>query len=130
MVNNFTKRPKFIRPDTKLRKPSETQEAIALASHMKMKYPDILYTHIANEQQQSKVKEGLLPGVSDYMIFEIRGGYHGMALELKRRDGTNHLSDDQKKFFENMRARNYYCAVAYGWKEALKEIDKYLNLDN
>lgn len=110
-----------------MKAPSETQEAITLASYVRSHHPDIVFTHIANEGQQKKVKEGLEPGVCDYFFFEPRGQYHGLAIELKKRDRSNGPSKKQIKFIERISNKNYKCYVAYGWKEAVAQLEEYLS---
>jgi hypothetical protein len=118
----------FNRPPRRTKGPSETQEAITLASYMRMHLPEILFAHLANENQQSKMSEGLLPGLPDYLIAEARGVYFGLFLELKRRDKTNKPTKKQIECMEKLESRGYKCVVGYGWKESVELIKEYLSL--
>ena len=47
--------------------------------------------------------EGFLPGVSDLIIFEPRGGYSCLFLEMKKADGGNGASSiSLSKALENL----------------------------
>lgn len=70
--------------------------------------------------------EGLLPGVSDIMLLEPRGIYHGLFIEMKF--NKNGLSEEQIKFFLEAEKRKYKCVVCKTVDEFMKEITDYLNL--
>jgi hypothetical protein len=78
--------------------------------------------------RMNKLKaEGLLPGVSDLIIFEPRGGYSAMFLEMKRADGGCGASESQLEFIAKVESRGGYGVVANGFDEAKIFIDDYLN---
>ena len=52
---------------------------------------------------------GYNKGVPDLLIYEARGGYHGLAMELKSTSGA--LSEEQKKWLEDLEARKYKTVV-------------------
>jgi len=73
----------------------------------------------------------------DLIIFEPRGGYNGLFIELKvvspfKKDGTlkksEHLEGQQKTIIDLL-DRGYYADFATGFDEAKKIIDMYLNED-
>jgi hypothetical protein len=55
---------------------------------------------------------GLRPGTPDLMIFEPRGSYHGLFVELKM--PGNYPSDEQKSFKAELEARFYASAICPG----------------
>lgn len=62
-------------------------------------------------------------------LFE-RMSYHGCYIELKRPEHATHkngnCSDDQLKWIRQLRRSGYYVNVAFGWHEALTQLQEYL----
>lgn len=123
---------------------NEHDEQVAVVDYLHTQYPDVLFWSIPNGARLASGKgpqsrrtagirmnilkaEGLLPGVLDLEIFEPRGGYSAMFLEMKRSDGGSGASDNQLWFIGQAEARNGYCFVANGFDEAKPVIDDYLN---
>ena len=73
-------------------------------------------------------KQGLKTGVSDLFLPVARKGYHGLYIEMKNRQGTGRLSDDQKDFINDMASENYLCHVCEGSDEAIAQIKHYMEL--
>ena len=71
-------------------------------------------------------KQGVKAGVSDMLLLVSRGGYHGVALELKKPGGKK-PSANQLNFLASMKKHGYYSKTAYGAEEAIKTIELYLN---
>jgi hypothetical protein len=69
--------------------------------------------------------EGFLPGVSDLVIFEPRGGYSCLFLEMKRPDGGV-VSENQLWFIREVEARGAIGFVAAGASEAIEILTDYL----
>lgn len=97
------------------------------------RHPDLrLLFHVPNGgardiQTAARLKkEGVVPGVPDYLLLVPRSGYHGMAIELKRRNGGV-LSAAQIEIIELLNGHGYYAAVAGGWESARDLILQYLN---
>lgn len=113
---------------------SEHQEQVAVCQYLDVVYPDVLYFSVPNGasltnagRQMNKLKaEGLLPGVSDLIIFEPRGQYSCMFLEMKTLTGKP--SEVQQWFIRQVEARGAFGTFAYGADDAIKAIDIYLNL--
>ena len=74
----------------------------------------------------------------DLVIYEPRGRYHGLMLELKlegtrllKRDGeswaTPHIQE-QARMIEQLEGRGYSAAFACGFEEAKDIIDAYLRM--
>lgn len=72
------------------------------------------------------VQSGYRAGIPDLLIFEPRGDYHGLMLELKTEKGR--LSPKQRDWITMLGERGYYARVAYGWLEAKYYIQFYLDL--
>jgi len=71
-------------------------------------------------------KAGVRKGVSDYLFLCARGGFHGMALELKAKGGR--LTPEQRVFLEDAAGAGYYAMACIGWEKAREAILYYLNL--
>ena len=69
---------------------------------------------------------GYKKGFPDLFIYEARGKYHGLAIELKV--GYNKPTKDQLEWIENLNKRNYKAVVCRGMDETSFEIQKYLSL--
>lgn len=79
-----------------------------------------------NKREAGRLKKmGVKPGVSDYMIPIACGMYHGMWLEIKRKDGR--VSPAQKDWMEKMARQRRYVAVAYSLQEAIDKIEHYFS---
>lgn len=115
--------------------PLESKEAISLISIAR--YNPILRHHLIaipnggyrNEREAAKLKrEGVKAGVSDYFLaFPVRK-FHGLWLELKRKNkSTSRLSEAQKIWIDRMISCGYCAEVAYGADHAIKIINDYLN---
>lgn len=69
--------------------------------------------------------EGVKPGVSDIFLPVARCGFHGMFIEMKRKQGGR-LSDEQRNFISSVQQQGYFAIVPEGWEEASKWILGYL----
>lgn len=122
---------------------SEHDDQVAVVNYIDLCYPNVLRWSTPNGARLASGKgkgakkiaairwrillaEGALPGVSDLIIFEPRGGYSAMFLEMKRDDGGDGASDKQKKFLYEIEKRGGYGVVANGFDEAKEFIDDYL----
>ncbi len=78
--------------------------------------------------------EGQKPGVPDCFLAVPRPGvngkgYHGLFLELKRSDRSNHATPLQKEWIERLRQWGYQAVVCYGAQEAISAIKEYLGIE-
>lgn len=115
----------------------EHKAQTAVVDYLQMKYPDVLFwstpngAHLAGNVAQRAAKmnrlkaEGFLPGVSDLIIFEKRGQYSAMFLEMKREKGGT-VSENQQWFLAEVEKRGGFGAVAHGVEEAIDLIESYL----
>jgi hypothetical protein len=102
------------------------------ALYQECKYPELmLLYHIPNGGKRDiatakRLKaEGVKSGVPDLCLPVSRGGYHGLYIELKVNDNTT--TDNQKRWIAALSKQGYSTAVCYGWEEASKTIEDYLN---
>lgn len=92
--------------------------------------------HLAGTPMQRGAKmnrmkaEGFQPGVSDLFLMVARGGYHGLWIEMKRRNGRpSDVSEEQREFLARAEREGYQGAVCNGAAEAIAVIGEYLALE-
>lgn len=115
---------------------SEHQEQCSLitwTAYASVTYPELdLLFAIPNGGKRQRViaaklkAEGVKSGVPDLMLPVARGNYHGLFVEMKRKDGKE--SPNQKVWRERLIAENYQAIVCHSWLEAKDAIIFYLNL--
>jgi len=118
---------------------TEHGEQSAVVAYIQSRYPNALMWSTPNgghlsgnigkrSAQMNKLKsEGLLPGVSDLIIFEPRGGYSCLFIEMKRSNGGSGASENQMWFIREVEKRGAIGFVCNGADEAIPVIDDYLN---
>lgn len=67
---------------------------------------------------------GVKAGVPDLFYPVPVGGYHGLFIEMKARNGR--LRPEQKRWIQTLETFGYRCVVAHGWEEARKELERYV----
>lgn len=120
---------------------SEHEEQCAVVDYLHRVYPNVLFFSVPNGAQlagntigqraarMNKLKaEGFLPGVSDLIIFEPRGQYSALFLEMKRENGGE-VSENQMWFLREVERRGGFGIVVHGFEEAQEVIDNYLQPD-
>ena len=91
--------------------------------------PSLVPVHVPNEGKRTKqqgaalVRQGLKSGVPDILIFERKGNYAGLAIELKV--GYNKPTPNQKSFLEHLEKNGWLTAVCWGLDEVEKIIREY-----
>lgn len=70
--------------------------------------------------------EGVKAGFPDLGLPVPRFPYHGLYIEMKRRDGE--MRDNQERWAEDLVAQGYQHRVAYGADEAIEAIRAYMLL--
>jgi hypothetical protein len=98
------------------------------------RYPCLEWIHaIPNGGGRSRAQgamlkaEGVKPGVADIMLPVARGLYHGLYIEMKRRNGTEaDIRPAQRKFLTFVHEQGYFAVVCYGWEQAVGVIEHYL----
>lgn len=74
-------------------------------------------------------REGVRAGVPDLMLAIPSGSWHGLYIEMKRRErSASRVSPEQKDWLERLRRRGYRAEVCYGADEAISLIREYLGL--
>ena len=109
--------------------PTEKTEHLLTAKYLTFK--GLVFNHSPNEgkrevQYAAQLKAmGMRAGFPDFFIYEPRGKYHGLAIELKRVKGGR-VADTQQKCLDELSERGYMAVVCRGFEEARKTIDEYL----
>lgn len=123
---------------------NEESLQIAVCKYMKLQYPKVLFAcdlssglklTMGQAVKAKQMRESR--GYPDLIVFSANGGYHGLAIELKkegtkitRRDG--HLIADehvreQAEVLQRFLDQGYQAGFSIGFEQAKKAIDTYLN---
>lgn len=109
--------------------PTEKVEHLMTARYLFLK--GLCFNHSPNEgkrevQYAAQLKAmGMRAGFPDFFIYEPRGNYHGLAIELKRVKGGK-VSEAQKQCLKELSERGYKAVVCRGFEEAKNTIDSYI----
>lgn len=119
--------------------PTESDEQEFLfqwAELASLSVPDLeLLYHVPNGGLRNKVtayrlkREGVKAGVPDLCLPVPNDSYHGLYIEMKKRDHSNHPSKMQKIWIKRLQKKGYRVDVAYGADEAIKIICDYLEIE-
>lgn len=71
-------------------------------------------------------RAGYKKGIPDLLIFEPRGGYVGLALEVKTKTGR--ASEHQKKWQKELQGRGWRAEICKGLDACVKCIDEYFEV--
>lgn len=105
---------------------------MVVVRHLKTHYPAALFTISPSGMRlpigvARKFKMmGYRAGTPDLLIFEPKGNYHGLFIELKSEGGR--ASPEQKMFSAELIQRGYCCMLCFGAATAIYEIDRYMKL--
>lgn len=112
-------------------KHDEHKHQCAFVRYIRMKYKDVLFSasvagsvQMSVQQWKRATDSGYTKGFPDIVIYEPCGGYHGMAIEMKRKGGS--VRSEQKNVLKMMCERGYCAVVCYGADEAIDALDKYM----
>lgn len=84
---------------------------------------------LRNKIVAAKLKaEGVRAGYPDIGVDVARRGYHGLRIEMKRRNGGNGLSRLQTEWFRRLTEQGYLCHMAKGCDEAIAMLFWYLEI--
>ena len=78
-----------------------------------------------NEAKRMKAT-GYKRGFPDVFVYEPRGAFHGLAIELKKDQGGR-VSESQKEWLKSLEIRGYKAVVAKGYDEAVRVLERYLD---
>ncbi len=115
------------------RVPTEHTEQAKLVGRTRTFYPDVVVFAVPNGGLRNKREairlkaEGVLAGIPDLVFAEPRGRYHGLYVEMKRREGGR-VSDEQRDKIKKLRRRGYKVLVGHGVDEVWPEVEGYLAL--
>ncbi len=119
---------------------SESAEQCALISwwalaHKTFGVPEVCLFAVPNGGRRDAItgarlkEEGVRAGIPDLFLAYPKNGAHGLFLEMKRQKGSGsyyRATEAQKKAMEAFTEAGYLCVVAYGAREAIDAIEKYL----
>lgn len=77
-----------------------------------------------NEAKRMKAT-GYKRGFPDVFVYEPRGPFHGLAIELKKEKGGT-VSKSQKEWQQALEKRGYHATVAKGYDMAVDVLERYL----
>lgn len=119
-----------------MRKRSEATEQEVVMQWARLQesaYPKLsLLHHIPNGGSRNKSeaanlkRQGVKAGVPDLCLPVPVGKEHGMYIEMKY--GKNKTTKDQDRWLDSLKRMGYRTKVCYSAEEAIKEIQKYLQL--
>ena len=96
-----------------------------------MQYKEVFYNGSAggmwtSKSQGVKMKAtGYKSGFPDIFLYEPKGVYSGLAIELKVKG--NYASPNQKIVLQKLRDKGYQAFVCTGLDETIQTINTYLN---
>ena len=102
-------------------------------TYCRHKYGKYLIAHIPNEsrskpQYRAKLKRlGLVAGMPDIMVFAPSGGYHGLAIELKRKYTSP--NDTQIAILTSLQSVGWYSTWLRSFDAFKDLIDRYMSAD-
>lgn len=114
---------------------------IAISKYLSLQYPDVVFTSDASGLVMSMgaaIKAKRMRSddkIPDLLIFEPRGVYHALLLELKvkspyLKDGVTLRKDShlaaQKQTLDKLKSKNYLATFCTGFDEAKSIIDGYM----
>jgi len=118
-------------PFTKYGVLKEEHEQAAVVAFLREKYPDALFTIAPNGMKLPPSvairlsRTGYRAGTPDIMIFEPRGRFHGLFVEMKATRGGE-VSKPQVIFREALLARGYQSIICAGAGAARLCITEYM----
>ena len=135
----------------KKKKSSKKEEKIqlALSKYARTKYPDIIFqVDIASgmkltQGQAVKAKDMRSErGQPDFMVFETRGGFSALLIELKNEVSDVYLKDgvtisdakssdhvrEQDAILKRLRAKGFMAVFGFGLSHCIEILDSYMKL--
>lgn len=104
----------------------------AVINYVNAQYPRLLYCASAggvrtSMKQAVKMKRtGYVKGFPDLFIYEPKGQWHGLAIEMKTSRGV--MSQHQKEWQNELMKRGYIAVTCKSFDQAQIIIDEYLAL--
>jgi hypothetical protein len=131
-VKTFKKTYKKSTSRRKVSPESESNQQEIVIKYLRLAYPDALYCASAggmwtsDSQRIKMARTGYVKGFPDLFIYEPRGKFHGLAIEMKKVKGSK-IEPEQVQWQEQLRNRGYASYICKGKDEAIKVIDEYFN---
>jgi len=131
-VKTFKKTYKKSTSKRKIAPESEANQQEIVVKYLRLAYPDALYCASAggmwtsDSQRIKMARTGYVKGFPDLFIYEPRGEFHGLAIEMKKVKGSK-IEPEQVQWQEQLRNRGYCSYICKGNEEAIKVIDEYFN---
>lgn len=113
-----------------VKKGTEASVQQAVVTYLQLQYPFALYCATAGGVKTSYLQAvrlkatGYVKGIPDLLIFEPRGNFHGLMIELKK-DAKSYATKEQKKWIEDLNSRGYSAHVCKSFEDAKNTIDNY-----
>jgi len=113
----------------KVNKEDDLQTAVV--TYLKLEYKALYCASLGGQyqkyhSQRMKAKRtGYVAGFPDLFIYEPKGKYNGLAIELKVKG--NYASPKQKDWLFYLTERGYKAEVCTGFDQAKELIDNYFN---
>tara|TARA_R110000823_G_scaffold314633_1_gene444205 strand:- start:635 stop:976 length:342 start_codon:yes stop_codon:yes gene_type:complete len=111
---------------------SEASLQANVIKYLKLQHPSVIYCASLGGQyqkypsQRNKAKAtGYVKGFPDLGIYEPKGKYHGLFIEIKEK---GYPTKEQKEWIIDLSNRGYKAIVSKGFDSIIKEIDEYLNI--
>ena len=111
---------------------SEYEHQKTVVKFLRTAMPSILFCasaggmHAGSKAEGARMKaSGYSAGFPDLFVYESRGEFSGLAIELKR-DRKSKASPKQKEWIKKLKDRGYSAHVCHGADEAIKTIKEYL----
>lgn len=119
-ANNFQR---FLGKEDKLQK--------AVMDYIKLQYPNEFIIHVPNEGKRTPFERykfkylGAKAGMPDILCFSNRGGFSGLAIELKV--GYNKPTESQLECLETLEDNNWLSTWCNSFEKAKNIIDNYFD---
>jgi hypothetical protein len=106
----------------------------AVINYINAQYPRLLYCASAGgvrtsmKQAVKMKKTGYVKGFPDIFIYNAKGAFFGLAIEMKTAKGV--MSESQKDWQAKLINNGYHAVTCKSFDEAKQVIDEYLALRN
>lgn len=115
-------------------KKTEEQEQIEFVSYVRAKCPDVMLTttgaglgfHARFMRKMNQL--GYAKGTPDVLVFEPRGQYHGLLIEMKSMRGESR--PNQVEMIAKLNNKGYKAVICYGSAAAIKVFNEYIEVSN
>lgn len=116
---------------TRKNKSPEHDIQVRLVNYIRDMDPTILFSatvggvRLAMHTAKKMKEAGYSKGIPDLLVFEPRGMYQGLAIEVKTKTGRP--SPHQKEWVQNLNDRGWRAEICRGYEECESVINEYFN---